>query len=297
MSTAWAAAKAGKGKAVPAKAPLASTKEMEKLKGEFKWGMNLDEVAAVVQQRIEAAYADRIEKSNNDPNKQDRVRKEMRAEIVNIKKNYLAFEGQKSGYDVSIIDQEFAQGVNESLLLAKEESSTRYFFFAHDKLYKMFIAFDKEMLQGRGFSEFGAMMQGRFGKAREVFIEQKADPKTDSKTDSKTKAGPKKKLDHYVWGSKGGDALRLVDRSEFYDVYCLVLYDAETETRQAEARKAQDKGPARRDPLVEAVTGAPVNDRDPNDNVIDTITGKTIRKPGDDTGGGNIVVPSPVPKP
>jgi hypothetical protein len=122
-------------------------------------------------------------------------------------------------------------------------------------------------------------MQGRFGRAREVFIEEKS------------KKGVARKLDHYVWGSKSGDGLRLVDRSGFYDVYCLVIYDGSVEQKQAEARKANQKG-ERTDALVEAVTGGGGVDRDPNDNVVDRITGRQVKKPGEDQ-PQNIQVPSP----
>jgi len=123
-------------------------------------------------------------------------------------------------------------------------------------------------------------MQGRFGKAKEVFV------------DEKSKAGVTHKLDHFVWNTKSGDTLRLVDRSAFYDVFCLVLAEGSTAERQAEARRAHTKA-EKRDAIVEAVTGGKTNDRDSNDNVIDRITGKDVYRPGDQPPAGNIQVPSP----
>ena len=261
-------------------APAASQSETEKLKGSFKWGMTPDEVIAKMVEKIEASYADRINKTAQDPAKQDRVRKEMRYETEKAKKHSMVkFEGQKSGYDVSIIDQEFTHNAQESMLVAKEDNATRYFFFAMDRLYKMFIAFDKDVLQGKQFPEFGKMMQARFGKAKEVYV------------DEKSKKGVTRKLDHYVWNSKGGDVLRLVDRSGFYDVYCLVIYDRDTEGRQMDARKANAKV-EKKDAIVEAVTSGKADERDENDNVMDRITGNQVRKPGDEEAVGNIRVPS-----
>jgi hypothetical protein len=289
LSAGWgagAAQAAGKkaAKASSAKetaAPPASADEVNKLKGDFRWGMSPDEVVSEIAQRIEESYADRIKATINDPTRQDRVRKEMRAEIEKAKKeNFVKFDGQKTGYDVSIIDQEIGHGTGESMFVTKEATATRYFFFANDRLYKMFIAFDKEMLQGKSFQEFGQLMQAKFGKAKEVTVDQKL------------KAGVKKKVDHYVWHTKAGDSLRLVDRSEFYDVYCLVLADAATASRLADARKGRQGGGKRSDSLVEAVTSGQPSDRDPNDNVIDRLTGKTVHKPGDEP-VQNIVVPSP----
>jgi hypothetical protein len=253
--------------------------ELEKLKGDYRWGMNPDDVTAKVQDKIRASYEDKLAKTANDPSRHDRLRKEMMGEVDKVKTKVVKFDGQKSGYDVSIIDQEFLHNAGESMVVMKEDTSDRYFFFKDDRLYKMFIAFDKEILQGKSFREFGQLMQAKFGKAKEVTASEK------------TKAGVKVKLDHFVWPNKGGDILRLVDRSEFYDVYCLVIYDAKVDKEQEAARLARKTGP-KGDNLVEAVTTQPSNDRDPHDNVVDSITGKATPKPGDQRGEA-IVVPSP----
>ncbi len=57
-----AAAKAKPAKAA-GKVPLASADEINKLKGDFKWGMSVDEVSAKVVEHIEAGYADRLQKA------------------------------------------------------------------------------------------------------------------------------------------------------------------------------------------------------------------------------------------
>jgi hypothetical protein len=262
-----------------AKAKAGKVSELDKLKGDYKWGMTPDEVTAKIQDRVRESYDEKLKKTANDPSRHDRLRKEMMSEVEKVKTKIIKFDGQKTGYDVSIIDQEFLHNTGESMLTTKEETATRYFFFKGDRLYKMFIAFDKEILQGKSFREFGNLMQARFGKAKEVTAQEK------------TKAGVKLKLDHYVWPAKSGDILRLVDRSEFYDVYCLVIYDANVAKDQEAARQAQRREPAR-DNLVESVITKPSNERDPHDNVVDTITGKQVGKPGEQQ-GAVIRVPSP----
>lgn len=265
---------------VAAEPPSASAEELNKVKGEYKWGMTSEEVIAKMRERIAESYKDRLEKAANDPTKQDRVRKALRAEQDGVKDKLVKFEGQKTGWDTSIIDMEFGHKTSESMLSVKEPTADRYFFFRDDRLYKMFLAFDKEILKGKSFAEFGKAMQARFGKAKEVTVEERA------------KSGVKLKLDHYVWGSKAGDGLRLVDRSEFYDVYCLVVYDARVASDLAEARKIANPTEEKRDALVEAVTAGAANDRDPNDNIVDQITGKKPLRPGE-VSNESIVVPSP----
>jgi hypothetical protein len=262
-------------------APSAAGEAIEKLKGDFKWGMSPDEVIGKVQERVRSSFDEKIKQTAQDPSRQDRVRKDMMAQVDKVKDKYIKFDGQKTGYDVSIIDQEFLHSMGESMLMAKEQTATRYFFFSGERLYKMFIAFDKDILEGKAFRDFGAIMQAQYGKAKEVNIEQR------------TKAGVRIQLDHYVWSSKSGDMLRLVDRSEFYDVYCLVVYDGKIARQQEEVRKSR-KVERRGDSLVEAVTGAPPNNLDANDNIVDQITHKQVDKPGEKR-GADIVVPSVAP--
>ena len=148
----------------------------------------------------------------------------MTREIAAVKKSYTKFEGTKSGWDVSIIGAEFEQNTGEAVIVTKEDIWTRYFFFFEDGLYKMFLAFNKDALGGKCFQDFGQSMEGKYGHAKEVY------------RDDKVKGGVHHVLDHYEW-SAGPDRLKLVDRSEFYGVYCLVLFDNEVSHRLAERRK------------------------------------------------------------
>jgi hypothetical protein len=280
------AAKAAKSKAKEDKprgpAPVAKADAISEIRGDYKWAMTPQQVIEKVNARIEAGYKDRIAKTAAEPAKNDKLRKQMHDETAVIKKNVVKFDGPKGPWDVSIIDQEIVQGQGQSMLYMKEPKSTRYFFFDHDSLYKMFLAFDKEMLEGKKFKDFGAAMQGKFGKAQEVYV---------TRNDS---VGVKeRKLDHLLWRSSTGDGLKLVDRSEFYDVYCLVLYDNSVDQRLAAVRKEAEANKPKGS-MLDGVVGGKESDRDENDNVMDRITGKEVLKPGDRRAAQqNITVPSP----
>jgi hypothetical protein len=262
-------------------APVAKAAEINEFKGEFKWGMTPQQVLEKLNARIDAAYKDQVEKNRTDPRKSDDKRKEINAEKAKVKKSLTKFDGQKGGYDVSIIDEEFVQNNNESMLQYKEAKSMRYFFFSGDALYKMFVAFDKDVVAGKSFAEFGDMMQGKYGKAQAVYRDVVLRGKKD------------KVLDAFQWRSAEGDGLRLVDRSKFYDVYCLVIYDHGVADRQAEVKRSNaSKVP--QGSFVDTLITDKTNDRDENDNVVDRITGKEVLKPGERRGGQqNIKVPSP----
>lgn len=268
-------------------APTASAKEVDKLKavrlgdpdaGTFKWGMHPEEVMAAARLAVEGKYKKRIADASADPGKQQRIHDEQIREINAVKKSYTKFEGQKSGWDVSIIGPEFEQGTGEAVLVTKEDQWTRYFFFYEDGLYKMFLAFNKDALQGKSFSDFGKSMEARYGNARAVY------------RDDKTRGGVNHVLDHFAWNA-GPDRLKLVDRSEFYGVYCLVLYDQSTHERVVEKRKIVNPGTVEKDELVESVASRGKEGNDENDDIIDRVVGHETKKPGTEQ-HADIVVPS-----
>jgi hypothetical protein len=270
-------------------APAASSAEVNKLKavrlgdpkaGTFKWGMKPEEVMAQARTSVEAKYEPRIDKAKQDPGLQVRIRDELQREIAAVKKSYTKFEGQKSGWDVSIIGPEFQQNTSEAVLVTKEDIWTRYFFFFEDGLYKMYLAFNKDAIGGKNFAEFGKSMEAKYGNGKEVY------------RDDKTRGGVIHKLDHYEWSAGGGDRLKLVDRSEFYGVYCLVLYDGSVQDRVVDRRKVVNPGTVSKDELVEGVTGKNVTAKgsDIDDDIIDRVVGKETRKPGADSGKKQDIV-------
>ena len=128
---------------------------------------------AQVRTAVEAKYEPRIDKARQDPGLQQRIRDEMARELDAVKKSYTKFEGQKTGWDVSIIGPEFQQNTSEAVLVTKEDIWTRYFFFFEDGLYKMFLGFNKDAIGGKNFQEFGKGMESKYGNAREVYRDDK----------------------------------------------------------------------------------------------------------------------------
>ena len=94
-------------------------------------------------------------------------------ELTAVKKSFTKFEGQKTGWDVSIIGPEFQQNTAEAVLVTKEDIWTRYFFFFEDGLYKMFLAFNKDAIGGKSFQDFGKGMEAKYGHAKEVYRDDK----------------------------------------------------------------------------------------------------------------------------
>lgn len=279
-----AAAKGGKKgpEKVKGPAPIAKAAEIKELKGDYAWGMTPQAVKDKLFAKIDENYKDRLEKFRLDPGKSDGLRQQLKADKDRISKSFTKFEGNNRGWEVSIIDEEFISNNNESMLIYQEPKQKRYFFFSGESLFKMYVAFDKEVVQGKSFADFGELMQQKFGRAQPAY-----------RTVMNRGGAKEQVLDAFQWRSAEGDGLRLVDRSKFYDVYCLVIFDRSVADRQAEVRKS-NAAKVPKGSFVDSVITDKTSDRDENDNVVDRITGKEVFKPGERQGSHqNIKVPSP----
>jgi hypothetical protein len=148
-------------------------KALGELMGSFKFGMSKDEVIGQLSQQIDERYAEQI-KATSDVYAQDKLRKEKNKEVTRIKQSYTEFTGKKTGWDVSLIDEEFAHNTNEAMLVYWEnqggKNQRRFFFFHDGQLWKMFIAIDTKQLADdqRNFGFFRGLMEGRYGKGATV---------------------------------------------------------------------------------------------------------------------------------
>jgi len=249
--------------------PPADAEAISGLMGEYRWGMNKEQVLEKLKKRVQEDFSERLRGTVNDPTKNSFVRAEMRQAIKRVSLSFVEFDGQTSGYDVSIVDREFEHETGESMLVGKDGASQRFFFFNKGRLYKMFVAFDKERIGDRTFEEFGRLMQAQLGPAEAVYKEVTI------------REEKRKILDHFKWWSKSGDGLRLVDRSAFYGVYSLVVFDARAAKRLEAHRRSVS--PKRNDSnaLVDSVVNAKRYEDDVNESIMDDIAGRKHYKPGE----------------
>ena len=143
-------------------------KLQEKFAG-FKFGMTKDEVLAVLQKQINERFEEKI-KATTDVAMQDRYRKDKKAELSRTSSTYVEFNGKPTGWDVSIVEAEFAHNTGESLMERWEndngKNQRRFFFFYNQKLWKMYISLDVSMLpeDKKNFDTFKTVMEGQYGK-------------------------------------------------------------------------------------------------------------------------------------
>jgi hypothetical protein len=231
--------------------------------------------------KIDESYKDQLEKARLEPAKNDKIRQNLKADKDRISKSFVKFEGKTPGWEVSIIDEEFVPNNGESMLVYQENKQKRYFFFNGEALFKMFIAFDKEVVQGKSFVEFGEMMQNKFGKAQPVY--------RTIVTSRREGSGSRYLSVAFVRG-------RWPAPCRPFQVLRCLLPGGLRPFRGGPAGRGQEgqRGQGARRLLRRQRDFRQASDRDENDNVVDRITGKEVLKPGDRRGGQqNIKVPSP----
>jgi hypothetical protein len=224
-----------KKKDAPKKSPPVSAehkKALAELLAGYKFGMTKDEVVAQLQKQIDAAYEDKI-KGTTDVAAQDRIRKEKKQELARVLASFVTFDGKRTGWDVSIVENEFAHHTSESMMERWEnqggKNQRRFFFFYEGKLWKMFVSLDVSILPDdkKNFDTFSAIMEGKYGKGL-----------VDGGT--------------ITW-TAGDFDVRAIDRLKSYDALGLAI--EEPKTRGEVLALREQKKPAQRDvsPVVKSV--------------------------------------------
>jgi hypothetical protein len=261
--------KAAAAAALPAVATKETTVAIEKLMGVYKWGMSVQKVIGLLEKDVRDEMEPVIKKTV-DPLAQDKIRKEMFERLKNVRKNHLKFEGKQTPWDVSLVDKEFAHKNNESMAVVWGKKDRRFYFFHNEKLWKIYIAFNAEMFDGKTFEDFAGTMETRFGKAERKFT-----------TSLKGEA----KFSHMQWPPSATTTLRAIDNTGFYGNFCLALSDKNEVGNVRAGRKVNSPKRDYSDPLVDAVTKDDGKGGDDNEDVVDRITGKSAKSPASDTGG------------
>lgn len=242
---------------------------ISELAGKFKWGMSPEEVQKVVVDDINARFEERIRKEPAAA-RQDVIRAEQAAAIEKFTKSYTKFDGQKTGWDVSIVDREYAHKNNESMMVIWEKDQRRFMFFYRDMLWKQFIAFNAEnpAFQGKTFDDFANLIQQRYGQASMTF--------------RKARTSEDQQLDHLEWPASGDYVLWAIDLTQFYGNFCLSLWQRSKVAELEDGRRMNS--PERR------TSGVAVDDvlkngggkSDDNADIIDRITGRDTSQDADD---------------
>lgn len=192
--------------------------------GPYKFGMSKDDILSILAKQIDETYAEQI-KATSDVYTQDKLRREKGEELDRVRKSYQAFEGKKTGWDVSLIEDQFMHNTGESMLVLWEnqggKNQRRFFFFWEGKLYKMFLSLDTSLLpeDKRNFESIRSVMTSLYGPGA---IEP----------------------GRITWDTSGFTA-QAIDRLREYDALCLVIWDKKQGQQLASLRK--ERAPAQKE--------------------------------------------------
>jgi hypothetical protein len=172
---------------------------------ELTWGESHFKVMKYIEKLIKKRYKTAIS-SSFDGLKADKLRREMKAEIDSLKDHYVEFNGQRTGYAVTFIKDDFAQNNGETMLKFDEGSRQRYFFFRYDELWKIVVSYP--VMPDSSFESFLKQVQGKYGRAK--------------KQDWETPHGGGRHLVRALWED---DKTRLVleNKASFYGCYVMKL--------------------------------------------------------------------------
>lgn len=227
--------------------------------GELRWGMSDRQVYNHFVGKIREAYRERLSKAR-DAMEEDRLRRAMNNEIQRIRRSYVRFDGETTGWDVSFLRDEFTHGNSESMLAVRDGNSQNFYFFINHRLWKWYKAFDAEVFAGQSFQQFASALQGRFGNALE-------------RNGRLTDRGAEKRW--LEWQDRS-TRMRAIDENRFYGFYCMVFEDKATVARLDELRtntQQRQEGHA----LVDAVTQDTEAELQ-NQDIVDRITGRIRRR-------------------
>lgn len=110
---------------------------IEQSMGALRWGMPKADVIKLLRAQVRGEFEQRV-KTERDILRQDALYQEAKERAQRISDNYVAFDGQKTGWDVSPIRPEFTHGNREAMLVVTGKGSRDMYFFIQGKLWKWF---------------------------------------------------------------------------------------------------------------------------------------------------------------
>lgn len=102
---------------------------------DLPFGGTLEDAIKWARSRLDRAYAPKMKRAL-DTNERTRLQERLEGDVAGVKKSHVALDGQRSGYEVSIISGEFVPGVGESVLRFSEKQYDHYVFLSEGDLYK-----------------------------------------------------------------------------------------------------------------------------------------------------------------
>ena len=190
----------------------------------------------------------------------DRLREKTLRRVQRMKSKFLQFGKGSQDYRVSIIDEEFKRGTDESMLPRRADDGQEYWFFIQDQLWKMVLAYNADVVQGRKLKTFAKSLRAQFGKPVDMVFDM---------------VDGKDALVAVKWADEGTE-LVLSDRTDPYGTFTLTYTHRPIANRLGELRGeiaslgmtgTDDESNAMIDDIMTA------SEEDEDANVVDELIG------------------------
>jgi len=238
----------------------------EQMEG-LKWGMTYKKVLSMFEHKIRESYQDDIKASTGDALAEDKIRTKMIHAITKMRKSYIKFDGQRSGYESHLISTEFTHNNNESMMVWDAGKYVEYLFFFNERFWKRIRSFRVDSFSSKlTFTDFLGSIENHFGGPGKKIYDKKG------------------KLDKMAWRDEETFAY-VMDRSAFFGIFALKFTAAITETYLSKLRtnkdRAKGKVSSEISSMVDSVTSSQGDLSDNQSSVIDGYTGEGYGSPND----------------
>jgi len=143
-------------------APLRPGKWLADCEG-LPFGGDRDAMLAFERRRVDAELRPRLA-ATPDIRQRDLLQAEAARSVTAFAETRTAFDGQHTGYDVSILSGEFRHGAGQSLLFRDRGRARLYFLFSQGRLWKLLV----RQPAGEPFADVLAELQALYGPPTSV---------------------------------------------------------------------------------------------------------------------------------
>lgn len=130
------------------------------------WGASSPAVFTQLEAEVEARYEKKLDKV--DVLVVDKIMKEQRAEKAAIRKGLVRFAGANTGYEASLIADDFTTNNGESAVRVDDGPAQRYYFFKDEQLYKVLVVYSTNVARQTKFPDFVRKAAGKYGQPAET---------------------------------------------------------------------------------------------------------------------------------
>ena len=237
-----------------AKAP-APKKGVSAILKTLDWGVSSIAVFEALEAEVDAQYADRLKQA--DTLIIDKMMRRRRAEKKAIRKAYVRFDGRTSGYEASLIADDFSANNGEAMVRVDDGPAQRYYFFKDEQLYKVLVVYSTAVARQTKFPAFVSKAAGKYGKPVKTINDKAAD----------------NALTGAIWRDDMTE-LRVHDRS-LYGTYTMAFLQAGRGAEIEDARAPSADGAS---PIVDAqadgmIADIMVDGEGAGADVVDRLTG------------------------